>query len=295
MAFPLLALPVLAGAGFLIYKGVKPSGFKAFESAVQGNRGAGTPQANRRTELTPKISSPIVDAVARLGNIVGEPTAPGLNIVSSGFTVQSFKRKSDGDDQIIIHQDGARKAFLVRGGFYDLYTGNEKWFGVPTSDEYDTVEPGRMGTDIRVRKQDFTKGSMKWIPGKKSRLIGYATAPMMGINGKRFGPARLHKFYDSSPARRQKAWYEKAWDGITEEVTLGDVVFVGTMIGLGTGTAVVCVVTLGIGCAPAAGAFFSAAIPIACASATGADAASKSTGIESEKKDGFTTGVCSVM
>lgn len=196
---PLLAGAALLGGSTLIVRRMRRDPRIAI-AAVQseqilrkwedlgGERGIGTP-------IAPMYASPAFDGVA----------------------LQGFKRKSDGDRSTIYAHAGG--TFLVRGGFYGVYTGNEKQFGLPLSDEYATKVSGAkmLGAKatIPAKQQDFQNGKMVWLKERK-RILAYVKGKLV---------------YDSKPPKRERAWYEEIGVGDALMLTLASPTIINVGIG----------------------------------------------------------------
>jgi hypothetical protein len=166
-------------------------------------------------------SRQIVDKWSALGGeaVVGKPvTHVFASPAFKGVALQGFRRADGARSTIYAHSGGT---FLVRGGFYDVYTGMEGTFGMPLSDEISTKVNAakRLGVKeatVEAKRQIFQNGELTWL--KKSNHV--------------FGRANGKVVYDSKPYVRKTAWYE--------EIGLGDAL----MVALGGPNVIV---TLGIG------------------------------------------------
>lgn len=275
MAFPLIPA-VLIGGGALLLLGRAANGLSAWAD-VAGKARAGQPSAARRTVLNTTRVEPIAAAVRRLGlELTGKPLSVGMQFPELGYTVQPFQR-ANGEKTAIYHRDGAAKAFLVRGGFYQLYHGREKILGVPISDEF-TIHRTRMGVRIPYRKQLFEHGRMEWYPGS-NRLVAWGRTPL--------GRGRI---YDSKPPVRDYPWYEDVGRYVAEEATLGDVIFAGVEAGAVLGTVGACLTV--VGCIPAIGIALVMQTPAACNAKRRGEQLARELGKETQP--GKTDGICKV-
>ena len=130
------------------------------------------------------------------------------------------------------------------------------------------------GKKWQVTRQDFERGYMVYNPQTKRSKGVWLPG---GKNGAKFTVA------DSKLPR--PAWYERAWDSVVEETTLGDIAFLGTMAGWGISTALACVPPWALAtCAPVVGLALAEAYPVACAARGAID--------QTRGKEGFTSGIC---
>lgn len=269
MALPLLPLAILGAGGFMLFRGMRaPAGRPTYLQPPKGSARASTFEVRKL--------DPVVKLVRDLGmDLVGHPVGPAVKYSEMNYYAQSFQRPN-GERTVVIQKDGGDRAFLVRGGFYKIYAGREKMFGIPTSNERKVGrEQTRLGgKNYRITRQDFTNGYMTFDYGT-GRSKGYWLPG--GPNGAKFVVA------DTKP--RRPAWYESAWDAIVEETTIGDVAFGGILAAEIVLTVAACVPPWAIAtCAPAVGMAVTEAYPLAC----------KARGVidDTRGKEGFTGGIC---
>ena len=248
MALPLLPLAVLGAGGFMLFRGLRGGASSEAGAAKQFATVAAQAAENARRKpnigrLQVSFTQAILAAHQRTGaELAGAPQGPALDVVASPFIVQPFKR-ANGERTAIYFGRGAQRAHLVRGGFYKVFAGRERVFGLPTSDEraVGRVQIRMGGKSYQIVRQDFERGFMVYDPST-GRSRGYWLPG--GERGAKF------VIYDSKPKRA--AWYESAWAAIQEDVTLGDIAFALVVVTAVVGTAAACATI--VGCLPAIGA-----------------------------------------
>ena len=129
-------------------------------------------------------------------SVLGQPAAPAVAIKGGRGFVQAFEGNS-GQPAAIFYKVGEPAAFVVRGGFLNLYThlGGIK-LGWPLEDEYQlVVQVGMSQTAFQVQR--FSSGiELRWNSGNGRLLAKWN---------------RTRTIFDSRPPPRKQAWYESTW------------------------------------------------------------------------------------
>ena len=270
MPFPLLVLlPVGAAAAgaALIWKGRKRKG---------------VPDILLQLRNIPQIA----EAYRRNGGEValGRPTSPAIGVKGGKGFIQPLTG-SGGYPCAIFWKKDAPRAFVVRGGFYGLYT-------------YLTTPKERKRIGIQVKAKDrslATGGNEGWWPIEDEQTtamtalgVGRGAASFKQTqrfqNGFQFAwysaterlTARIGiaTVYDSKPPKALRAWYQKSWGKIAifminpaagvVALTMGDLKRgLDMAIAIGTDPAVLATVGLGVILAiPTGGSSLAAAAPL---------------------------------
>jgi len=201
MALPLI--PLLAGAALL---------------------GGGT-MIVKRLRRDPKLvvaavqSKQVKEKWVALGSEkgLGLPVGPMYASPSfGGVALQGFKARNGDRSTIYANEKGT---FAVKGAFFNVYTGNERDYGLPLSDEYVTKVSAAKVLGVKPTlgavQQDFQNGKMVWLQNKK-QLLGYVKGKLV---------------YNSQPRRKEKAWYENIGVGDVLMATLAPTVLLNVGIG----------------------------------------------------------------
>lgn len=189
----------------------------------------------------PAAFAGIKTAYNRVGEaILGKPTAPAMSMDGKGV-VQTFSGSGGYPAAIFARRGGP--GFVVRGGFYGIYGRFTKALGWPLGEEERVPGPSPIDRhSIGIAKppawhssQRFSRGLMTWNPVTGNVAVQIGNRPPWNSIRR--------------PPRKEKAWYEEAWDFTVEHG--GTIVAVAEAVTLLPG--VVAAVGVGVVLAPFTG------------------------------------------